>query len=124
MERKRERERDKEREKVIRTFFMCACIMCACASSRVFVSLNIALCAVCAHATRSALRSEEKTRVCYEKEDFVSISHFVSLKNRGKHEKKDMKKGKRESLLFWWFFLLSPSLSKSVFFCSQNDLVD
>ena len=26
MERKRERERDKEREKVIRTFFMCACI--------------------------------------------------------------------------------------------------
>jgi len=50
-EKKRERERDKEREKVIRTFFMCACIMCACASSRVFVSLNIALCAVCAHAT-------------------------------------------------------------------------
>lgn len=35
-----------------------------------------------------------------EKEDyhFVSISHFVSLyKNRGKHEKKDMKKGKRIS---------------------------
>ena len=71
MERKRERERDKEREKVIRTFFICVC-MCACASSRVFVYLNIALCAVCAHATRSALRSEEKTLefvVRKEKED-------------------------------------------------------
>ena len=88
MERKRERERDKEREKVIRTFFMCVC-MCACASSRVFVYLNIALCAVCAHATRSALRSEEKTRVCYEKElGCLSISHFVSLKNREESTKK------------------------------------
>jgi len=65
--------------------------LCACASSGVFVSLNIALCAVlCAHATRSALRSEEKTLSLLEKEkeDFVSISHFVSLKNRGKHEKR------------------------------------
>ena len=70
--------------------------------------------------------SEEKTRVCYEKEkeDFVSISHFVSLKNRGKHEKKDMKKGKRDKVFFFGgFFCSLPSLSKSVFFCSQNDLL-
>ena len=69
-EKKRERERDKEREKVIRTFFMCVCDLCARASSRVFVSLNIALCAVlCAHATRSALLEvKRKLRVCYEKE--------------------------------------------------------
>ena len=57
-----------------------------------FVSLNIALSAqsVCARTTRSALRSEEKTLSLLEKEkeDFVSISHFVSLKNRGKHEKR------------------------------------
>ena len=47
MERKRDRERDKERERVIRTFFMCVCVFMRvlCASSRVFVSLNIALCA-------------------------------------------------------------------------------
>ena len=124
-EKKRERERDKERETVIRTFFMCACIMCACASSRVFVSLNIALCAVCAHATRSALRSEEKTRVCYEKEDFVSISHFfVSIiKNRGKHEKKDVKKGKREKVFFFGGFFRSLFLSRSVSFCSHERLV-
>ena len=56
-----------------------------------FVFLNIALCAVlCAHATRSALRSEEKTLSLLEKEkeDFVSISHFVSLKNREESTKK------------------------------------
>jgi len=53
-----------------------------------------------------------------EKEDyhFVSISHFVSLyKNRGKHEKKDMKKGKRispgmPSLEFCFFLFFSTKL--------------
>ena len=70
--------------------------------------------------------SEEKTLSLLRKkkrEDFVSISHFVSLKNRGKHEKKDMKKGKREqkSSFLVVFFALFSSLSKSVFFCSQND---
>ena len=63
-----------------------------------------------------------------EKEDyhFVSISHFVSLyKNRGKHEKKDVKKGKREkSLLFWWFFLLSSlSLEICLFLLPKRPLV-
>ena len=43
-----------------------------------------------------------------EKEDFVSISHFVSLKNRGKHEKKHVKKGKR----------VKSSFLVVVFFCS------
>ena len=100
-----------------------------------FVSLNIALCAVCAHATRSALRSEEKTRVCYKKEGkrkgrlyhFVSISLCLVKKQRGKHEKKDVKKGKRvyghKVSFLVVFFALFSSLSKSVFFCSQNDLL-
>ena len=62
MERKRERERGIKRERKLFVPFLCVCVyLCACASSGVFVSLNIALCAVCAHATRSALRSEEKT---------------------------------------------------------------
>jgi len=79
MERKRERERDKEREKVIRTFFICVC-MCACASSRVFVYLNIALCAVCAHATRSAaLRSEEKPREFVTKKKRETLSRYHTL---------------------------------------------
>ena len=54
-----------------------------------------------------------------EKEDyhFVSISHFVSLyKNRGKHEKKDMKKGKRvKSSFLVVFFALSLSLEICLF---------
>jgi len=91
-EKKRERERGIKRERKLFVPFLCVRVyLCACASSGVFVSLNIALCAVlCAHATRSALRSEEKTLSLLEKEkeDFVSISHFVSLKNRGKHEKR------------------------------------
>lgn len=92
MERKRERERDKERERYSYLFFyVCVCV-CACASSGVFVSLNIALCAVCAHATRSAICEVKRNLefVKKEKEDFVSISHTLSrVKNRGKHEKKD-----------------------------------
>ena len=128
-EKKRERERGIKRERKLFVPFLCVRVyLCACASSGVFVSLNIALCAVlCAHATRSALRSEEKTLSLLEKEkeDFVSISHFVSLyKNRGKHEKKHVKKGKREkSLLFWWFFLLSFPLSRNLSFFAPTTLV-
>ena len=93
-----------------------------------FVFLNIALCAVlCAHATRSALRSEEKTLSLLEKEkeDFVSISHFVSLKTERKARKKDMKKRqeRKKSSFLVVFFALFSSLSKSVSFCSQNDLL-
>ena len=72
--------------------------LCACASSGVFVSLNIALCAVlCAHATRSALRSEEKTLSLLEKEkeDFVSIS-LCLVKNREESTKKGHEKKARE----------------------------
>ena len=94
---------------------MCACIMCACASSRVFVSLNIALCAVCAHATRSALRSEEKTRVCYEKEDFVSISHFVSLKTE-ESTKKGHEKRQESKVFFFGGFFCSLPLSRNLSF--------
>ena len=52
MERKRERERGIKRERKLFVPFLCVCVyLCARASSRVFVSLNIALCAVlCAHA--------------------------------------------------------------------------
>ena len=116
MERKRERERDKERESYSYLFYVCV-YLCACASSRVFVYLNIALCAVCAHATRSALRSEEKTlEFVRKRKGRLCLDITLCLvKNRGKHEKKHVKKGKREkSLLFWSFFLLSFPLSRNL----------
>ena len=129
MERKRERERGIQRENVIRTFFfMCVCV-CACASSGVFVSLNIALCAVCARATRSAaLRSEEKTlefvRGKRKGRLFVSRYHTLSrVKNRGKHLKKrthEKRQERKSSFFWWWFFLRSFPLSKSVSFCSHD----
>jgi hypothetical protein len=83
MERKRERERDKEREKGIRTFFfMCVCVyLCACASSRVFVSLNIALCAVCVHTQREALCEVKRklSRVCCTKKKRKTLSRYHTL---------------------------------------------
>ena len=88
--REKERERGIKREKVIRTFFMCVC-MCACASSGVFVYLNIALCAVCAHATRSALRSEEKTLEFVTKKKRKTLSRYHTLSRYIKTEESTKK---------------------------------
>ena len=89
----RKRERDKEREKVIRTFFMCACVfMRVCELWSVCVSKYRSLrSVVCTRNEKRFAISEEKTLSLLQKEKeektLVSISHFVSLKNRGKHEK-------------------------------------
>ena len=54
-EKKREK-RGIKRERKLFVPFLCVCVyLCARASSRVFVSLNIALCAVCVHTQREAL---------------------------------------------------------------------
>lgn len=78
-EKKRERERGIKRERKLFVPFLCVRVyLCACASSGVFVYLNIALCAVCAHATRSALRSEEKTLEFVTKRKTLSRYHTLS----------------------------------------------
>jgi hypothetical protein len=78
---RREKERERERERKVFVPFLCVRVyLCACASSGVFVSLNIALCAVlCAHATRSALRSEEKTLEFVTKKKRKTLSRYHTL---------------------------------------------